>query len=54
VLLSHLFEGVKYINSVNDGTAKLNDPDLESVKTALQHFVFDILGLKDETERNAR
>ena len=50
VLLSHLFEGVKYINSVNDGTAKLNDPDLESLKQLFSTFVFDILGLKDETE----
>jgi len=50
VLLSHLFEGVKYINSVNDGTAKLNGPDLESLKQLFSTFVFDILGLKDETE----
>jgi len=50
VLLSQLFEGVKYINSVNDGTEKLNSADLGSLKELFKIFVFDILGLKDETE----
>jgi cysteinyl-tRNA synthetase len=49
VLLSHLFEGVKYINSVSDGTEKLSSNDLESLKNLFNVFVFDILGLKDET-----
>jgi cysteinyl-tRNA synthetase len=50
VLLSQLFEGVKFINSVHDGTEKLNNADLESLKTLFNTFVFDILGLKDESE----
>jgi cysteinyl-tRNA synthetase len=50
VLLSHLFEGVKYINSVSDGTEKLNDSDLESLRKLFNTFVFEILGLKDESE----
>jgi cysteinyl-tRNA synthetase len=50
VLLSHLFEGVKYINSVNDGSEKLNGSDLDSLKNLFNTFVFDILGLKDEAE----
>jgi cysteinyl-tRNA synthetase len=50
VLLSQLFEGVKYINSVNDGTEKLNAADLESLKKLFKVFAFDILGLKDESE----
>jgi cysteinyl-tRNA synthetase len=49
VLLSHLFEGVKYINSVSDGTEKLSSNDLDSLKSLFNVFVFDILGLKDET-----
>jgi cysteinyl-tRNA synthetase len=49
VLLSHLFEGVKYINLVSDGTEKLSSNDLESLKSLFNVFVFDILGLKDET-----
>ena len=50
VLLGYLFEGVKYINSVNDRTEKLNLPDLESLKELFNTFVFDILGLKDEKD----
>jgi cysteinyl-tRNA synthetase len=50
VLLSHLFEGVKYINSVNDGTEKLNSSDLDSLKNMFNTFVFDILGLNEEKE----
>lgn len=49
VLLSYLFEGVKYINSVSDGTEKLSSSDLESLKNLFNDFVFEILGLKDET-----
>lgn len=48
VLLSHLFEGVKYVNSVSDGTEKLNSNDLESLKDLFNVFTFEILGLKDE------
>ena len=50
VLLSYLFEGVKYINQVNDGTEKLNAEDLESLKNLLHTFVFDILGLDAGSE----
>ncbi|HOP58451.1 MAG TPA: cysteine--tRNA ligase [Bacteroidales bacterium] len=50
VLLSHLFEGVKIINSVNDGLEKINNEDLELLKNIFQIFVFDVLGLKDQTD----
>ena len=49
VLLSHLFEGVKIINSLNDGTEKLISSDLDSLKSLFDIFVIEILGLKDET-----
>lgn len=50
VLLSHLFEGVKYINSVSDGTEKLTGKDLESLKDLFNVFTYEILGLKDEKD----
>ncbi|MDP3002016.1 MAG: cysteine--tRNA ligase [Bacteroidales bacterium] len=50
ILLSHLFEGMKYINSVNDGLEKLNSADIESLKNLLETFVIEILGLKSEKE----
>jgi cysteinyl-tRNA synthetase len=48
VLLSNLFEGVKYINSVNDGAEKLTAGDIELLGKVFRTFVFDILGLTDE------
>lgn len=50
VLLSYLFEGVKYINQVNDGTEKLNAEDMDSLKNLFHTFVFNILGLNAGSE----
>jgi cysteinyl-tRNA synthetase len=49
VLLSHLFEGVRIVNSVPDGTEKIDATGLKSLKTLFNTFVFEILGLKDES-----
>ncbi len=49
VLLSHLFEGVKYVNSVHDGSEKLSSAGIEYLKELFETFVFEILGLKDES-----
>ncbi len=49
VLLSHLFEGVKLINSVADGSEKIDGPGLESLKELFNTFAFDLLGLRDES-----
>jgi len=49
LLLSQLFEGVKYINSAVDGTGKMSSSDLELLGNLFNTFIFDILGLKDET-----
>jgi cysteinyl-tRNA synthetase len=53
VLLSHLFEGVRLINSVADGSEKIDSDGLDSLKELFNIFVFDILGLQDETGSNA-
>jgi cysteinyl-tRNA synthetase len=49
VLLSHLFEGVRIVNSVIDGSEKIDASGLESLKSLFNTFTFEILGLKDET-----
>ena len=49
IVLSHLFEGVRFINSVLDGSEKIDASGLESLKTLFNTFVFEILGLKDES-----
>jgi cysteinyl-tRNA synthetase len=47
-LISYLFEGVRLINSINDGTEKIIADDLAALTDLFNKFVFDILGLKDE------
>lgn len=49
VLLSHLFEGVKFINSVADGTEKIDSLSFDLLTELFNTFAFEILGLKDET-----
>jgi len=49
ILLSHLFDGVKYINSTFEGTEKIDAPTLISLTELYNTFVFEILGLKDES-----
>ena len=48
ILISHLFEGVRIINSVNDKKETISAEDLEILKQTMQIFVFDVLGLKEE------
>ena len=52
VLISHLFEVVRIINSAIDKTESLTSSDIEALKTLIQTFVFDVLGLIDESEAN--
>ena len=48
ILIAHLFDITKVINSVNDKKATLNQADIDELKGIFDTFVFDILGLKDE------
>jgi cysteinyl-tRNA synthetase len=48
ILLAILFEGVRIINSVNDGKETISSEDLVLLKKMMHHFVFDVLGLKTE------
>jgi len=54
VLLGNLFEGVKIINSVNDGKEKINTKDLESLRAFMHTFIFDLLGLAQEESQKSR
>jgi cysteinyl-tRNA synthetase len=53
ITIAHLFDGVKMINSINDGKATINAADLELLKKTYNDFVFDILGLKNEDRESA-
>lgn len=47
ILIAHLFDAVRIINSIKDGKEKINKDDLEKLKSIYKSFVFDILGLKE-------
>ena len=48
VLIAHLFDALKIINSANDKKTKLTQDDIDLLKTIYQDFAFDVLGLKNE------
>ncbi len=52
VLIAHLFDAVKMINSVKDKKETISAPDIKLLKKIFNVFVFDILGLKEETSQN--
>lgn len=52
VLVAHLFEAVRIINTANDGKETLTATDIELLKKLMHDFVFGVMGLKDETENN--
>jgi cysteinyl-tRNA synthetase len=50
ILIAQLFEGIKYVNLINDGKETLTHNDLETLVTTLNVFTFDVLGIRNETE----
>lgn len=50
VLIANLFEGVRIINSVNDKNESLTALDIEALKTLMHSFIFEVLGLCDESK----
>lgn len=52
ILIAHLFEAVKEINHLKDGSRQINPSDKDKLSKLLQAFVFDILGLKKEVSSN--
>lgn len=52
ITLSHLFEGVRIINSVNDGKETITETDKNTLVQVMKTIVFDVLGLKEENAVN--
>ncbi len=50
ILIAHLFDGVKMINSLAAGKEQITAEQLESLKKLYNDLVYDVLGLKDEKE----
>lgn len=49
ILIAQLFEGVKFVNLLKDGKETLTAHDLELLSKTMNTFVFDVLGLKNES-----
>jgi len=52
ILIAHLFEAVKYIFALNDGKETITAEDLEDLRSTMNAFVFDVLGLQNVEENN--
>ncbi|MBR5844047.1 MAG: cysteine--tRNA ligase [Bacteroidaceae bacterium] len=50
IVISHLFEGVRIINTVLAGNATLSQSDLDELRETMRMFMFDILGLVENTQ----
>ena len=49
MVLSHLFEAVRLVNSIIDGSEKIDLAGIESLRELFHIFLFEILGLKSES-----
>ena len=52
ILISQLFEAVKFINLLVDKKESLSKKDLEEFKLTFNAFIFDVLGLENVTAKN--
>ncbi|MDD2513387.1 MAG: cysteine--tRNA ligase, partial [Proteiniphilum sp.] len=53
VLIAHLFDAVRIINSARDRKESLTANDLQQLKRVMHTFIFEVLGLLDETRQGA-
>ncbi len=49
MVISHLFEAAKIINTAAAGKLKLSQADIDELKWLFDTFLFEILGMKDES-----
>ena len=48
ILIAHLFEAVKWVFQLKNGEEKISVEELNELKTLMNAFVFDVLGLQAE------
>ena len=48
ILIANLFEGVRFVNLLNDKRETITAADLYDLKTTLEAFSFDVLGIRNE------
>lgn len=50
ILIAQLFEGIRFVNVLNDKRETITAADLEVLKTTLTSFLFDVLGIENVKE----
>lgn len=48
IVISHLFEATRIINSAISGQIPVSQEDIDSLKKLFETFLFDLMGIKDE------
>ena len=48
IVISHLFDATRAINSIKDGKDTISEADLQELREVFHLFIFDLLGLRDE------
>lgn len=54
ILIAHLFEAVKFVNSLKEEKETISAEDLELLKQTIDDFLFDVLGLEDNVSENSQ
>ena len=47
ILIAELFNAVKYINQIKDGSNGIDSESLKTLKETMEAFIFDVLGLQE-------
>jgi cysteinyl-tRNA synthetase len=50
ILIAQLFEGIRFVNLLNDNRESITTTDLQLLKNTLQVFVYDVLGISNIKE----
>ncbi len=53
IVISHLFDGVRIINTVLAGNATLSQADIDELRETMRLFMFDVLGLVESKESDS-
>ena len=52
ILIAQLFEGIRFVNLINDGKEMITENDFNELKATLNGFIFDVLGITNEQITN--
>ena len=52
ILVAHLFDAARIVNSANDNKLSLTQNDIDILKSMYQNFIFDVMGLQTEEENS--